>query len=46
MDLQDAAALLAIGDKERTIHDVQTYVDDVRPDVRALWRDLLASLER
>ena len=46
MDLQDAAALLAIGDAERTIHDVQMYVNDLRPDVRPLWRELLAARER
>ena len=45
-DLQDAAALLRIGDSEATIRDVVGHIDEVRPDVRALWRDLLEARER
>lgn len=45
-DLQDAAALLAVGEAESVIRDVEAYVGDVRPDVRGLWRDLLASRAR
>lgn len=41
LDLHDAAALLALGDRERVIADVEPRLDDVRPDVRTLWRDLL-----
>lgn len=42
LDLHDAAALLALGDRERVIVDVEARLDDVRPDVRTLWRDLLS----
>jgi hypothetical protein len=41
LDLHDAAALLALGDRERVIADVEARLGDVRPDVRTLWRDLL-----
>jgi hypothetical protein len=41
-DLQDAAALLAIGDAETTIREVEAHINAVRPDIHALWRDLLA----
>ena len=41
LDLHDAAALLALGERERVIADVEARLDDVRPDVRTLWRDLL-----
>lgn len=40
LDLHDAAALLALGDRERVIADVEARLDDVRPDVRSLWTDL------
>ena len=39
-DLHDAAALLALAD-DRTILEVEQHVADVRPDIRALWQDLL-----
>lgn len=45
-DLQDAAALLALGNTDETIRDVEARIDDVRPDVRPLWRDLLAARDR
>jgi hypothetical protein len=35
-DLQDAAALLAVGDADTVIPDVEAHIRDVRPDVRAL----------
>lgn len=41
-DLHDAGALLALGDAEHTIVDVESHVDEVRPDIRPLWRALLA----
>jgi hypothetical protein len=41
-DLHDAAALLALAD-DRTIPDVERHIADVRPDVRAVWRDLVES---
>lgn len=39
-DLQDAAALLAMGNPETLVRDVETHIDAVRPDVRPLWGDL------
>jgi hypothetical protein len=45
-DRQDAAALLAMGESGTVIRDVNAHIDDVRPDVRQVWRDLLASRER
>ena len=41
-DLQDAAALLALGDRDRVVQQVETRIGEVRPDIRAAWRDLLA----
>jgi hypothetical protein len=41
LDLHDAAALFALGDRERVIAAVEAHVGDVRPDVRPLWHDLL-----
>ncbi len=45
-DLQDAAALLAVGPVDPVIRAVEAHIDDVRPPVRLLWRDLLAARER
>ena len=45
-NLQDAAALLAIGDSDATIRRVEAHVGELRPDVRPLWRDLLAARQR
>ncbi len=45
-DLQDAAALLALGDAETTTHEVDAHIVDVRPDVRTLWQQLLADRRR
>jgi hypothetical protein len=45
-DLQDAAALLEVGDTDAVIPDVEAHIDDVRPDVRGLWTRLLASRPR
>jgi hypothetical protein len=45
-DLQDAAALVAIGDSDATIRDVEVRIGEVQPDVRALWRDVLAGRQR
>lgn len=44
-DLHDAAALLALSD-DRTIHEVERHIADVRPDVRPLWHELLQSHQR
>jgi hypothetical protein len=45
IDLQDAAALLALDGAQDVVRDVETHIDQVRPDVRLLWRDLLATDE-
>lgn len=44
-DLHDAAALLALAG-DSAIAEVERYMGDVRPDVRALWQDLLAGRRR
>jgi hypothetical protein len=41
LDLHDAAALLALGDRVRVMADVEARLGDVRPNVRSHWRDLL-----
>lgn len=41
-DLQDAAALLHLGDRRTLVAEVESRIGDVRPDVRALWEELLA----
>ena len=46
LDLRDAAALLAIGDRDRVVREVEAHIDDVRPDVRAAWQDLLTASDR
>lgn len=46
IDLQDAAALLAVADRETVIDEVDAHIEDVRPDVRPQWRDLLARTGR
>jgi hypothetical protein len=43
MDLRDAAALLTIGDRESLVREVDSRIDEVRPDIRAVWRELLAA---
>jgi hypothetical protein len=45
-DLQDAAALLALGDRDAVIRDVELHIGDVRPDVRGAWSELRGSIER
>lgn len=46
LDLRDAAALLTVSDRTRVCQDVEVHIDDVQPDVRTAWRDLLASIDR
>lgn len=46
IDLQDAAALLALGDEKDVVRDVEAHIDQVRPDVRTLWRELRAARGR
>ena len=41
LDLRDAAALLAIGDRDALVREVDTRIGEVRPDVRGVWADLL-----
>jgi hypothetical protein len=45
LDLRDAAALLALGDRDTIVGEVERHLDDVRPDVRARWRALLADVD-
>ena len=42
LDLRDAAALLAIGDRALLIREVESHLPAVRPDVTAAWREVLA----
>lgn len=44
LDLRDAAALLATGDRHAIVRDVEQHLDEVRPDVRAAWRELLSAM--
>ena len=44
-DLHDAAALLALAG-DGAIPEVERHIDDVRPDVRSLWQDLLKGRHR
>ena len=45
MDLRDAAALLGISERETMVREVESRIDEVRPDVRAVWSELLANGE-
>jgi hypothetical protein len=45
LDLRDAAALLALSDPDPIIRDVEAHIDEVRPDVRAVWRELRTALQ-
>ena len=44
LDLHDAAALLEIGERATLQAEVESRIADVRPDIRAAWRDLLTGL--
>lgn len=46
LDLRDAAALLALADRETVIREVEAHIGEVYPDVRPLWRELLAALDQ
>ena len=46
LDLHDAAALLRLGDRAAVVRDVEARLDQVRPDVRAAWRALVAAVDR
>jgi hypothetical protein len=41
LDQRDAAALLAIGDREELVREVEARIDDVRPSIHAAWQELL-----
>ena len=43
-DLHDAAALMSLGDRAALVADVDAHVEEVRPDVRAKWGTLRASM--
>ena len=43
LDLRDAAALLAIGNRDALIREVESHLPEVRPDVTAAWREVLAT---
>ncbi len=45
-DLQDAAALLALQDADATAREVEDHIADVKPDVHAVWQDLLSRRRR
>jgi hypothetical protein len=42
LDLRDAAVLLATGNRAELVREVEAHIDDVRPDIRPAWRELLA----
>ena len=46
LDLHDAAALLAIAERGMVVREVEAHIDDVRPDIRHAWQDLLAAADR
>jgi hypothetical protein len=41
LDIRDAAVLLAMGEREQVVREVETHIGEVRPDVRGIWRGLL-----
>ena len=46
LDLRDAAALLALADREAVVRDIEAHIADVHPDIRATWSDLRAATGR
>jgi len=44
VDRQDAAAMLAVGDRQSLVRDVEAHIGEVYPDVTALWRELVTSV--
>lgn len=42
LDQRDAAALLATGNRAELVREVEAHIDEVRPDIRPAWRELLA----
>jgi hypothetical protein len=45
LDLRDAAALLALGQRAALVAEVETHIADVYPDVQARWKELLAAVQ-
>ena len=45
LDLRDAAALLASGDREAVVADVEAHIGEVRPDVRGAWETVLSETD-
>lgn len=45
LDMRDAAALLALGDRQALVDAVEAHIAEVRPDVRGRWRELLAAAD-
>ena len=43
LDLQDILNLLEIHGVDKVVPEVEAHIDEVRPDVRQTWKDLLAS---
>jgi hypothetical protein len=43
LDLRDVAALLAIGDRDALVSQVEARLGEVYPDVHAVWRQVLAN---
>jgi hypothetical protein len=43
MDLRDAAALIEVAGRDVVVQEVESRIDEVCPDVRAAWTELLAS---
>jgi hypothetical protein len=44
LDLRDAASLLALGDRDALVRDVDAHIGELFPDVRTVWRELLGSI--
>jgi hypothetical protein len=42
LDQRDAAALLATGNRTELVREIEEHIDEVRPDIRSAWRELLA----
>jgi hypothetical protein len=44
LDMRDAAALMAVADRDALVAAVEAHIGEVVPDVRARWRELLTAL--
>jgi hypothetical protein len=42
LDIRDAAALLAAGDRDALVAEVESRLAEVQPDVTSAWREVLA----